>query len=399
MNWAFIDRKTAPTSALVLTLCFCLTSGLAGAAEKKTVEEWADIGLKATDREPWDHASVLTASNALHTMSAEALPKVREWIGFERKLHPVVEQLRAKIEPKPTPPTPEELAAIKLDAERTLFVVYSLQTEARPLFVEWSRPQRAGLSPNLLMEVLNADNIPHLVAVTNPEQESDYLWTLLWQFPRWGTNGAAGGPFLRKVLDSAIMRESSSDFPDRAAVALAVTGHDSVRFAKEVAAMGRETHVMAREVLGAIGPAGWEHLLTRLHSKEPIDGVMALKTLLEAKWMWNGYANQQPRFRFGFGFFRPNFIPNTETDWQPQDQTRVFIRRAPEASKLRMLLLAEESHFGPDDSHLLQITEIPRILVFGLLDMLEKDPSPAVAKKVAELRVQFEQRTKARLPR
>ena len=103
---------------------------------------------------------MLTASNALRRMSSRAIPKVREWIGFERKLHPTVERVLDGLKPKPTPPTPADLAAFKLNAERALFAVYSLQTEVRPLFREWSRPQTSGISPNWMMEFLDAENIP-----------------------------------------------------------------------------------------------------------------------------------------------------------------------------------------------------------------------------------------------
>ena len=45
----------------------------------RSLSEWADIGLRATDQEPWNTADVLMASNAIRQIGAKAMPFADEW--------------------------------------------------------------------------------------------------------------------------------------------------------------------------------------------------------------------------------------------------------------------------------------------------------------------------------
>jgi hypothetical protein len=101
----------------------------------RTISEWADLGLKATDSVPWDEPNVLMASNAIHQIGAESFPWLRSQFprtnDFRSKISPILDRL-------PAVWSAGSASSQNLGGDRLSFSLYALGESALPLVPELS---------------------------------------------------------------------------------------------------------------------------------------------------------------------------------------------------------------------------------------------------------------------
>lgn len=196
----------------------------------RSLSEWADIGLKATDTAPWDIPNVLLASNAIHQIGTNSFPWIRRSM-----LNKGSNQVRVLVWLQEISMVPDEFqrmvaAPLIHRMEQIRFVVFSVGEIGLPLFPEFSGntiPSQEDFVVSIGSRALPA-LIPMLTNGT-PGSQTDLARRLIGF---WRTNAIAAGPYLWSIRESNYGSTNESTWLQ----ALAGTGYRSEELSKMLVA-------------------------------------------------------------------------------------------------------------------------------------------------------------------
>ncbi len=295
----------------------------------RTISEWADIGLKATDSVPWDEPNVLMASNALRRIGMPALG-VRFSSDVYRK---DTRLLAACLAEKLGGPGEEIVAWLKARAhqdadallDRSAFIAYSLATDTnvflpRLLDDEW-------LNATVVTAALDGSLAPKLVDVflsqTNPAGNNARM-VLTYM----GSKAASADPILRPFVGT------SRGHPNwEAAIRIvAQVGHRQEDTANMVLTDAELPANKKLEILALMGEQGTRATAGFLTDTNPaVRGQALLHLLLQTERLQSWERACKPTFRIDqFGGWPPPLV--FPSGWRPPGEVmRVLQRTSPEA--------------------------------------------------------------------
>jgi hypothetical protein len=232
----------------------------------KTISEWADIGLKATDSVPWDEPNVLLASNAIHQIGASGLPRMQSRIPKPTDLRLKLmtdlhrfPKLRAIVEP-------EYIRRI----DRLSFSLYSLGEKSIPLVSEVSTNEVLG--PGYFVKVIGPPALPALIpTLTNspPNFQADLALRLIVE--EWGHKAVAAGPTLWRQMELNQIPSDEGAWLE----ALAATGYRAEELAHRLLTRlqtnSEPANVSEREIAALVRTRKWgaEALVSLLDHPTP----------------------------------------------------------------------------------------------------------------------------------
>ena len=349
----------------------------------RSLSEWADMGLRATDQEPWNTSDVLVASNAIRQIGIKSFPWIRNAV-----LKKDSTGIRVLSRLDWSSSIGDELRRVLakpliLRTERTCFIFYSLSEQALPLIDELSNSNT--IFSTSYIECMGPRALPALIPLL-ANSPSDDRTDLALRFVRlWGTNAFAAGPHLWSVVETNHRDANES----RWLSALASTGYRAEEFSKMLVAHIRSDAKppdYAKHHIWALGRVpGWAApaLVSLLEHPQPEVQRRALlslfgETIGRARGAPTPYFRMQPysRMPMSSGPLRdaPSLLNPSSSN---------ALREASVSIRLQAVQLALQSHAGrSSNSWYLQPSETE-----AFIGGFTNDPSETV---VAEARKAIE---------
>ena len=264
----------------------------------RSLSEWADMGLKATDTTPWDIPNLLLASNAIHQIGTNSFPWLRHSIPNRGSSQIRFLEWLDKIAVFPDQLVDSLVKPLIHKTERTGFAAYSLGEVCLPLVAEFSAD--SNLFPQHFVESVGSRALPALIPMlTNrvPDIQTDFAL----RFVRlWRTNAIAAGPYLWSIMESNYGSTNEIKWLQ----ALAGTGYRSEELSKMLIARIRSDAKppdYAKQQIVALAriPRLWAPSLVSLFDHpEPFVQRRALLCLF-GEYLWRE-TELPPVFRFQF---------------------------------------------------------------------------------------------------
>ena len=339
----------------------------------RTISEWADLGLKATDSVPWDEPNVILASNAIHQIGAESFPWLRSNYprksGFRARLMSLLQSISAA----------RSVAASSsaLRSERLSFSLYSLGESALPLV-----PELADVDyfyPGYFITDIGPRALPALIPMlTNSAPNADAILALV-QVRRWGEKAAAAGPTLWLAVQVGQIPTNESSWLN----ALAATGYRREELAHLLLTRMQTptrtpdenaSDIFTLSLIPSAGPAALFSLLN--HSSRQIQqGSMESLCHLWGRSVPPPDFAELPRFRVS----RRVFGDDTPRSKVADESTRTALRAAPISTRLRAVELMSELYATWLDAN----PEHSFHPALEVLTTLAEDPDPQVSQAAA----------------
>ena len=308
----------------------------------RSLSEWAEIGLHATDQEPWNTADVLTASNAIRQIGAKSFPWIRRSV---LKSDSAKVRFLSWLESASDTAQEFQLIITKpliLRTERSCFVLYSLSDLALPLVDELSASN--AMFSESYIESIGPNALPALIPmITNqpPDTRTDLVVRMV---KLWGTNALSAGPSLWGGMKMNRDRFSEG----RWLTALAGTGHRPNELSEALVELihsdakppyfGQPFISALRTVPGAAAPA----LVKLLDHPQNEVRRRALLSLF-GETVGQSHRAPQPYFRMQVSS-GPLGGPGTTASLNPSSSNA--LHEAAVSIRLNALRLAMQSHAG-----------------------------------------------------
>jgi hypothetical protein len=260
-------KQLLSLAALALGLvAFLLIWNREPSYQGRTISEWADIGIEATDTVPRDEPNILVASNAIHQIGASGLPWIRSMIPNRTDLRfklmvnfPRFSQVGNMVEPG---------YVRKID--RLSFYLYALGEKSLPLVSEIST-NGVLIIPGYFVDSIGPPALPALIQIlTNrpPNTQTDLAIELVTE---WGSQAVAAGPTLWHQMELNQIPSDESAWLE----ALAATGYRAEELAQllltRLRTNSEPTNVSEREIAALVRTRKWgaEALVSLLDHPSP----------------------------------------------------------------------------------------------------------------------------------
>ena len=253
----------------------------------RSLSEWADMGLKATDQWPWNTNDVLVASNAIRQIGRKAVPLAYAWGGklpswglIDGQLNELSGQI-GWMERFPNGDDRYGYGSFLLRPfERGRFIAYAMQEDMVSGSTNSFRLGRP--SPEWVLNSFNDRTLLLALEQLPPNAAAEVATAVLHEIGAEGRDESVFGPALWAFSEATTNREAHFLSLTR----MARTGFRPEEIAANLAVVPRSTNpddsVSYRQILAAfrkLGPVGWPYLARSLTNELPLVRQKAFEEL------------------------------------------------------------------------------------------------------------------------